>query len=352
MNKYSHIGIIMNGGDAPGLNSALLAASSFLLSKGMKVSGISRGLKGLTDPQIPLVNIDYNYLNQSYWLDQTSGSILGSYVSPIGDVKKDIIKDQIKQVLDLHKIEALILFGGDGTFKFLGGIFNELNLNWIGIPKSIDNDIPGTDYAIGSASAVRSAVQAIDSLRSTAFSHNRIMVLEIMGRDSGYLALKSGISAMADIILIPEIRYDIQKTIDYIKSNHQKNHWIILVSESVKSPYTQEQIAEKNGNRNHYAGIGEAIEKYLSNRITNKELRSVRLGHIQRGGEVDHQDRFLAHLASNFAAKSLLEGVSGKIVAWQGKEIKAITLDETLAKNNTVDKMIKIAQELGIYLGE
>ena len=230
------------------------------------------------------------------------------------------------------------------------------NIPYIAIPKTIDNDLGCTENAIGFTTAVDVATEALDRLQPTAASHDRVMILEVMGRDAGHIALAAGIAGGADIILIPEIPFTMEgitKKIQCLKKNH-KNFALIVVSEAVKDETGHKAIIKDARGRERYGGIGH----YLSHRIeelTGAETRFMVLGHVQRGGQPDSSDRILASAFGVHAVELIAQGKRDRMVAWQNRCVVDVPLDAALKDYRHVDMndaLVKTAKGLGIYMGD
>ena len=290
------IGILTSGGDCGGLNAAI--RSIFFRAKnkyGMTVFGIKNGTTGLV--QRPLDFIELNQKTFSGYLLKQGGTFLGT--TNKGSLKaKDKIVDQEKLLIDgYHQLglDGLIIIGGDGSMNILQKIAKKGNLKIVAIPKTIDNDVGATDFSIGFDTAVNVATQALDNLHSTAVSHSRSMILEVMGRDAGHIALSSGIAGGADVILIPEIKYSIKGIINKLNEMKKRDvkHSLIVVAEAVKMENGKKVIHEFKDGQKRLGGIGE----YIANQIMSKtdiECRVTALGHVQRGAPPTANDRILA----------------------------------------------------------
>lgn len=361
------IGILTTGGDCSGLNSVIRGA--YLRATALKYTlvGIRRGFMGLAYND--MLHPDYIELNGAI-CDETmltkSGSVLLSDTKwmsseiqkgrTVEDVKKSIVDGYRKL-----KLDGVICVGGDGSLKLL----NELTagcdeLNVIFVPKTIDNDVNYTDYAVGFQTSVAVAVEAIENIRSTAKSHERTMVVEVMGRDAGFIALYAGLASGADVILVPEFKYDLEKIKAKIRENFQngKNHCIIVVAESVESADFKHSEREVDGVIKYthisYKGIGHYLAKKIQE--TGFECRSVKLGHVQRGGETCVSDRLLGTLLGVEAINLISNGTFGKMLAFSENKLKIMDISEVVKNVNAAlkmdDKYVGIARDLGVYVGE
>ena len=351
------IGILTSGGDCGGLNAAI--RSIFFRAKnkyGMTVFGIKNGTTGLV--QRPLDFIELNQKTFSGYLLKQGGTFLGT--TNKGSLKaKDKIVDQEKLLIDgYHQLGlgGLIIIGGDGSMNILQKIAKKGNLKIVAIPKTIDNDVGATDFSIGFDTAVNVATQALDNLHSTAVSHSRSMILEVMGRDAGHIALSSGIAGGADVILIPEIKYSIKGIINKLNEMKKRDvkHSLIVVAEAVKMENGKKVIHEFKDGQKRLGGIGE----YIANEIMSKtdiECRVTALGHVQRGAPPTANDRILASAFGVYAVDLLEKGKFDKMVAYKNRKIIDVTINEAIKTYKNVernDPLVETALSLGIYIGD
>ena len=336
------IGILTAGGDCPGINAAIRGVGKTAIVKyGMKLIGISAGFTGM-------INKDYLELTERdlSGILTMGGTILGtSREKPFKNSKKkknEIKKPAlIKEHYEQMGLDCLVCIGGNGTLK-TAYLLSQEGLNIIGIPKTIDNDVWGTDTTFGFDSAVNIAAEAIDRLHSTANSHKRIMIIEVMGHNAGWIALYSGIAGGGDVILIPEIPYKEEKIAEYLLSRVEKNkpYSIVVVAEGIKNPGKDRYVAQ-----------------YLSNRIyelTGLETRETVLGYIQRGGTPSPMDRVLATRYGTAAADMIAARDFGKMVALKKNEITSISQEDVAGKIKTVDPddpLIVHLQNMGTSFG-
>lgn len=334
------IGILTAGGDCPGLNAAIRGIGKTAIVKyGMEVYGITQGFLGL-------INKDYFPLEEKMLsgILTVGGTILGT--SREKPFKKSgyltIDKPKlIKKHYDEMGLDCLVCVGGNGTMKTATKLSAE-GLNIIGLPKTIDNDVWGTDQTFGFDSALWIATDAIDRLHSTANSHKRIMVIEIMGHDAGWLTLYAGMAGGGDVILIPEIEYDIDTVNEYLLERARKNkpYSIVVVAEGIEKPKKQSAASF----------ISEKIEEG-----TGIETRKTILGYIQRGGSPSPMDRILATRFGAYAVDLIAQEDYGKMVIKKGEKTKAIPLSEVGSKLRLVPAdhaLVKKAQGLGVCLGD
>lgn len=355
------IAIMTAGGDCAGLNSVIKTVVMSAQNKGITVVGVLDGFIGFIEKKYRVLDI-----KQVENIETMGGTILGSsnkenpsyFKSPDNE---SIFIDRVDEgILALKQIgvEGIIIVGGDGTLDS-ARIINERGFPVVGIPKTIDNDMPASSPTIGFNTAVENVVDAISKLKTTAYSHRRIFVVELMGRTSGYLTLYGGFAAGADIILLPEVEYDLDKVCAHINSliENGKRYVIVAVSEACKEKGKDEvisRVVEDSFEKKRYGGVSEILAKQIELN-TGHEARNMILGHIQRGGTPVSSDMIIGSRLGNYALELLLEGDDGNVVGIVGDELtkmkfpaKKITrlLD---VKNND---LIKCAKNMGIYFGE
>ena len=304
------IGILTSGGDCGGLNAAI--RSIFFRAKykhNMSVIGIKNGTSGLL--QRPINCTELTQETFSGYLLKQGGTFLGTTnkASPI-DFSKDGKKiDQSEKIIEgYHQLglDGLIIIGGDGSMQILQKLAKKGKLNIVAIPKTIDNDVGATDSSIGFDTAVQVATQALDNLHSTAVSHSRSMILEVMGRDAGHIALSAGIAGGADVILIPEIKYSISGIINKLNEMKKRNvmHSLIVVAEAVKKENGEKVIHKFKDGQKRLGGIGDHIADEIMTKI-DVECRVTTLGHVQRGAPPTANDRILASAFGVYAVDLL-----------------------------------------------
>lgn len=307
------IGILTSGGDAPGMNSAIRAVTRAAIYNNLKVKGIYRGFKGLIEGNIK----DFQTEDVSNII-QRGGTILKTarsqeFRTPEG---RTIAYEQMKKA----EIDALVVIGGDGSLSGAKLFADEFDVPIVGIPGTIDNDLSGTDCTIGYATALNTIMDAVDKLRDTASSHNRLFVVEVMGRDAGFLALNGAIASGAEVAVIPEYKYSMEQMNTMVGSGFRKtkNSAIILVAESEKTGGAQ--------------GVIERIK------TTNPEYeaRAVILGHIQRGGSPVAQDRILASRMGVAAVDALLDGQRNVMIGVQNDQIAYVPLSRAIKDDKEV----------------
>lgn len=357
------IGVLTGGGDAPGLNAVLRAVvKTAIRSYDCEVVGMRDGYDGFLDPNgiIPLGRNDVRGILPR------GGTILGTanrgnpFAREVIRDGKTIIEDTSDEVvtaIEKQKLDGLIVIGGDGTLKIARELFDK-GVPIIGVPKTIDNDVGGTEVTFGFDTALNTATEAIDKLHTTAESHHRVMVLELMGRDAGFIALHSGIAGGADVILIPEIPFRYESVVAKILRRVEvgRHFSILAVSEGAK-PLDGGQIFSRSGNDIYVprlGGIGQMVGQYIEEN-TEQETRVTVLGHIQRGGSPTPFDRWLATRYGAAATRLAAEGGFGRMVTLENGEVGSISLAEALAAPKRINlngDAIRTARDLGISLGD
>lgn len=326
---------------------------------GWEVLGICRATQGLMNRPVEAINLD---LDKADALLTRGGTVLGTtnkgnpFAFPMPD---GTVRDRSSEIIEGYhqlNLDALIGIGGDGSLAILRKLADQGNLNFVGIPKTIDNDVGITERSIGFDTAVNIATEALDRLHFTAASHNRVMVLEVMGRDAGHIALNAGIAGGADVILIPEIPYKIEKVCRKIQQRQAqgKNFSIVIVSEAV---CTEAGEMIKNMDRFGECRLG-GIGQYLAEEIamsSGAETRVTVLGHVQRGGIPSPLDRLIAGAFGVAAVDLIAEEKYDQIVTWQNRQVVSVPIMEAIALYRVVnpsDTLVKTARGLGICLGD
>lgn len=357
------LGILTGGGDAPGLNAVIRATVKTAVGGyDCEVVGIKDGYDGFLNPAglIPLGRQEVRGILPR------GGTILGTAnrgnpfareVIRNGETVVEDISDKIVAAIEKQKLDGLIVIGGDGTLNISRELFAK-GVPVIGVPKTIDNDVGGTEVTFGFDTALNTATEAIDKLHTTAEAHHRVMVLELMGRDAGFIALHAGVAGGADVILIPEIPFRYEAIMDKILQRVESGrHFSILaVSEGAKS-LDGEQVFSRSGDEVYVprlGGVGQLVGKYIEDH-TEQETRVTVLGHIQRGGSPTPFDRWIATRYGAAATRLAAEGKFGRMVALRFAEVVDISLDEALAVPKRVNingDGVRTARDLGIYFGD
>lgn len=325
------VGILTGGGDCPGLNAVIRGVVCRAEEHGFGVVGIRDGWAGLmTDKVMPL---DREVVDG---ILPRGGTILGtSRMDPY--VHGDGLAT-CQPTLDKHNIDRIIVIGGDGTLRSAMGLANE-GLGVIGVPKTIDNDIAGTDITFGFETAVQVATDAIDRLTTTAEAHNRVVVVEVMGRTKGWIATHAGIAGGADYVLVPEFEYDIDEMVSTIQKRHERGHRysVVVVGEGISPPpgYEAGENRKDAFGFERLGGVAYQVAEAIEDR-TDYETRVSILGHIQRGGTPVASDRVLATRLGVTAADFASEGRSNVVVAVRGSSITAVPIEEVCAEIRSV----------------
>jgi 6-phosphofructokinase 1 len=340
-------GVLTGGGDAPGLNAVIRALVVTAYSKGMEVIGLRRGWAGLLDggEAVPLMLGDVEDIHR------TGGTILGS--SRTNPEKYPNGMEQVQKNLEKHRCDALVAIGGDDTLGVAQRLF-EAGMKIVGVPKTIDNDLSATDYTFGFDTAINIATQAIDRLHTTAKSHDRVLVVEIMGRYSGWLTFNSGMAGGAHIILLPEEQFDAEEVCEVVKKRREEGHnyTIIAVSEGATPSDNREFITQddKVDEFGHVklGGIAKRLAKVIEEK-TGQESRSVVLGHVQRGGAPTAFDRVTGTRLGVKAAQLVAEEKFGQMAALRGTDIVGVPIAEAVGKIKLVDK--SRLDEVHLFMG-
>ena len=353
--NIKRIAILTGGGDAPGLNAVIRAAVKTAASLGWEVIGVEDGYEGLLGA-CKLRDLRPEMVRG---LLPRGGTILGTTNrGSFGGSSSNLdgACDQAVANLRERNIDALVTIGGDGT-QTIACNFHHRGFPVVGVPKTIDNDLESTDLTFGFDTALNVATDAIDRLHTTAESHDRVMVLEVMGRTAGWIALHAGIAGGADVILIPEIPFRIERVIDAINRREASGHQfsIIVVAEGAAPAGGSAQLLEASvvGAAARFGGIGYEVGAAVRDR-TGKDTRVVVLGHLQRGGQPTAFDRLLGTSLGSEAIQALAAGKSGCLVAVKGTELRTVPLDEVggKVKNVPIDSyLVRTARSVGIEFG-
>ncbi len=320
-NKVRTIGILTSGGDAPGMNAAIRACVRRAIQNGLTVKGIERGYSGLLQEEI--IDMDKRSVSD---IIQKGGTILGT--ARCEEMRTEEGQKEAAAICRKHGIDGLVVIGGDGSYRGALALSRQ-GINAIGLPGTIDLDIACTDYTIGFDTSINTAMQAIDKVRDTSSSHERCSIIEVMGRNAGYIALWCGIANGAEDILLPEkYDYDEQKIVDNIINNrkHGKKHHIIINAEGI----------------GHSTSMARRIEA-----ATGIETRATILGYMQRGGSPTCKDRYYASIMGAYAADIVAAGKRDRIVAYRHGEFLDVDIEEALAMTKSIpDYQYEISQAL------
>jgi phosphofructokinase-like protein len=354
------IGVLTSGGDCAGLNAVLRAITYRAIKKYQwDVIGVHKGTTGLI-----VRPLDYEVMT----LDRCDSSLLRTGGTLLGSTNKDdpfhfpnAKGERSDRSRDFYEgyhqlgLDALIGIGGDGSMRILRRLAQEGGFNLVTIPKTIDNDLGHTEIAIGYTTAVEVATEALDRLQPTAASHQRIMILEVMGRDAGHIALAAGIAGGADVILIPEIPYTLASICKKLSrlETEGRNFALIIVAEAVRDE-NGNPVAIHEPHRIRYGGIGYYLSERLS-QLTSAECRATVLGHVQRGGQPNAQDRILASALGISAVDLIAEGKFDRMVAWANRDIIDVPIADAIGHYQAVDPnsiLVHTARGLDICLGD
>ena len=356
--------ISTGGGDAPGLNAVIYAVVKSAHSRGWEVYGSRSGYRGLLAPE-ELIRLTPEMVAD---ITPTGGTILGStnkgnpFSMPVrsvtGEYQNHDVSDEIMKNFTRLGFYCHIAVGGDGSLEIAHRFATEKGMPVIGIPKTIDNDLAATDLTFGLDTAVATATWAIDALYSTAEAHDRVMILEVMGRDSGWIALLSGIAGGADVILIPEIHYDIDRIVDKIQERSATGHTfsIIVIGEGAKpvGGTVSNITAGHESISQRHDGPGMQLARLLEGRIDH-DIRVTVLGHLQRGGSPSSFDRILGTRFGVHAAFLCYNDTTGQVVALKGQDVVSVPLEAAVANLKRVPpdgELVMVAGAMGIELGE
>lgn len=359
------IGILTGGGDCPGLNAVIRAAVRVAIARyGWQVLGIEDAFNGLVD-------LEYRSPRGNRWLQlgdvrgiiEQGGTILGTsnrsdpfqFVTPGVEATQDV-SDRVMENYAKMKLDAVISIGGDGSMM-IAQRFIEKGMKIVGVPKTIDNDLAGTDQTFGFDTALNVATEAIDRIRDTAESHDRVMIVEVMGRDAGFIALHAGLAAGADAILLPEIPYRLQPLAQMINERREsgKHYSIIVVAEGARPIDGEQSVLEhKLGAMPRLMGAGHRLAEQLGD-VTDADMRVTVLGHIQRGGAPSAFDRVLGTRFGEAAAHLVAQEKFGQMVALRNSSIVAVPISDAVATPKRVQpdgELVSTARAIGIRFGD
>ncbi|HBE23736.1 MAG TPA: 6-phosphofructokinase [Verrucomicrobiales bacterium] len=355
------IGILNSGGDCPGLNAVIHGVVGAAAELGWEVVGFRDGFEGLLPPG------DFMMLKpeDTVGILKMGGTILGTtnkghFAAKIGEgevsgVPKEIVA-KAKATMDQMGIGALVVVGGDGSLTTGMQLYNE---GWpiIGVPKTIDNDLQATAMTFGFDSAVSTVVDGLDRLHTTAASHKRVMVLEVMGRHAGWIALWGGMAGGANVVLLPEIPFDMEKVAAHIRAREAAgaHSTLVVVAEGARLPDGHVMSIDANqGGEVRLGGMGEYVAREIE-KLTGKETRSCTLGHLQRGGAPTSLDRILGVRFGVMAVKLAAEGRFGRMVSYQSYHVDSVPIEEAVNQLRLVDpkgEMVQAGRAIGICFGD
>ncbi len=376
MEPIRKIGVITGGGDCSGLNAVINGLTKTAINTyGLEVIGYRRGYSGLLRDDYQVLDLDAvsgimheggtilktsnkdNLFHYPYAKDEEGGFLY-----------KDV-SDQALENMRRNQVDALIVIGGDGTLTSARD-FNRKGIPVIGVPKTIDNDLPETDVTFGYNTSLSTITDALDKIHTTAYSHDRIMVVEVMGRNTGWLAIEGGIAGGADVILIPEIPYDLDRIVEKVKERDElgKQFAIVVVSEGAKEKdgdVTVREIVKDSADTVRLGGVGDVLTRNLQARIENHEVRYTNLSYLQRGGIASQFDRVIGMRFGVAAVDLLMRGERGRMVRCRGREISDVALETVIGDGKTgetsrggrkfVDaqgQLVRAAKAIGISFGD
>ena len=357
------IAILTGGGDAPGLNAVIRAAvRTAIWVYGWDIFGVRNGYDGFLEPDgvFPLT------LDHVLGILPRGGTILGAanrgepFARKVVQDGKEVVVDVSERIVARARelgLDAVIVVGGDGTLRSALRLY-EMGLPIVGVPKTIDNDVHGTDYTIGFDTAVQVAADALDRLHSTAEAHHRVMVVELMGRHAGFLALHGGLAGGADVILIPEIPFHFEVLAEAVRRRVRRGRQfsIFAVAEGAY-PVGGQPVYRRTGDAftvPRLGGISEVVARYIEE-ATGVESRFLILGHLQRGGSPSATDRVLGTRFGTMAVRFIAEGRLGMMTALRGDDIVPVALKEALARHRNVDpngELVRAARDIGVIFGD
>ena len=361
--KKRRFAVLTGGGDCPGLNAVIRAVIKTFLQNDCEVFGIYNGFNGLINGNLKLMN----YADVSGILPR-GGTILGTTnrdnpfkfaVEENGELVYYDMRDKVVENLQKHDIEALVVIGGDGSLNIGAKLARECGIKVVGVPKTIDNDLPCTERTFGFDTAVAMATEAVDRLHTTAESHHRVMALEVMGRYAGWIALHSGIAGGADVILIPEIPYDIDSVIKKIEDRKAKgkNFSIVVVAEGAKpigGELSVARVVKGSFEPIRLGGAGEKLVREIEER-TGIESRCTVLGYLQRGGSPSSYDRILSTRYGVAAAEACLRGEYNVMVSLENDQIVTVYIQKAASSPRLVpvdSEIIRTGRQIGICFGD
>ena len=355
------IGILNSGGDCPGLNAVIHGVVGAAAELGWEVVGFRDGFEGLLPPG------DFMMLKpeDTVGILKMGGTILGTtnkghFAAKIGEGEISVVPKEIvakaKATMDQMGIGALVVVGGDGSLTTGMQLYNE---GWpiIGVPKTIDNDLQATAMTFGFDSAVSTVVDGLDRLHTTAASHKRVMVLEVMGRHAGWIALWGGMAGGANVVLLPEIPFDMEKVAAHIRAREAAgaHSTLVVVAEGARLPDGHVMSIDANeGGEVRLGGMGEYVAREIE-KLTGKETRSCTLGHLQRGGAPTSLDRILGVRFGVMAVKLAAEGRFGRMVSYQSYHVDSVPISEAVDQLRLVDskgEMVQAGRAIGICFGD
>lgn len=362
--QIKKIALLTGGGDCPGLNAVISAVTkTAILKYNYEVIGYKFGYRGLYKNDFVNLTLDsvsgIQHKGGTILYSSNKDNLFDYLVEENGEVIRKDVSDVAIANLKKEGVDALVVIGGDGTLTSARD-FARKGVNVIGVPKTIDNDLFATDVTFGFNTAISVATEALDRLHTTAESHHRVMILEVMGRNAGWIALEAGIAGSADVILIPEIPYDIDKIVSKVREReeHNKPFTIIVVAEGAKSKNGEivvSKIVPDSPDPIRLGGIGNKLAKELESVIKNHEVRNTVLGHLQRGGMTSTYDRILSARYGTKAVELIENNLYGNMVCLKGNDISYESLENVIGKTKVVEsngELVNVAKDIGICFGD
>ena len=348
------VGVLTSGGDCPGLNAVIRAVTKSLIHHGQcEVLGIADGFEGLMGEAPRTRALGWEQVSGILHL---GGTMLGTSNSA-NPLKDAATLAQVGATVRALRLDVVVAIGGDGTMSIAHGLGQQLGLACVGVPKTIDNDIALCERSFGFDTAVATVTDALRRIESTAYSHHRVMIVETMGRHAGWLALEAGIAGAADVILLPEIDYDLQAVIERCREREQRQRYtIVCIGEGAKerggSLTVREHVAH-SPDPVRLGGVGHVLREQLQPHLKS-EVRATVLGHVQRGGDPTPFDRVLATRFGHHAARLVINGQFGRMATLQGGQIGSVPIAEVANTQRTVPlehELVAIARDIGVCLG-
>ena len=364
-NKVKKIALLTGGGDCSGLNAVINAVTkTAILKYNHKVIGYKFGYRGLYKNDFVDLTLEsvsgIQHKGGTILYSSNKDNLFDYLVEENGVMVKKDVSDVANENLKREGVDVLVVIGGDGTLTSARD-FARKGVNVIGVPKTIDNDLSSTDVTFGFNTAIDVATEALDRLHTTAESHHRIMICEVMGRNAGWIALESGIAGSADVILLPEIPYDIKKIEEKVRQREAegRNFTIIVVAEGAKpkdGDVVVSKIVSDSPDPIRLGGIGNKLADDLEKLIKDHEVRCTVLGHVQRGGNTCTYDRILSTRYGVAAMELIIEGKFGQMVCLKGDTITNDTLENVIGQNtkkvNPEGELVQVAKKIGITFAE
>ena len=358
MTQKKKIGILTSGGDCAGLNAVIRAVVNCSAMKGWEVYGIMDGTEGLTDDPMRYEILTPQNFSDTLW-PRVSGSYLGSLNKGVKLDKKEETARKFGEGVKKLGLEAVIVVGGDGSMNIMSQYCKLAGVNMIGIPKTMDNDTPVTDFSVGFSSALQECVDAVDALNNTARSHHRVIIVEVMGRDAGHLAMHTALAGYADVCLVPEIPYTIEGVVKKLQEVRAsgRSHSIVVISEAIKTLSGESVSSATNMlGEKVYGGVSEYLNREISKLLPDFQTRTMKMGHLPRGNNPVAIDRIMATIFGAKAVELIEQNHTDEMVALKDSHVISVPLEEVVKAGTRLLDVngvyVQTAKELGIYIGE